>query len=252
MNERPENGRQTSSRAAGHSSGPHPPSALIEFDGVSRTYVHGRVPALRGISLRIEQEDYVAITGPSGSGKSTLLYMAAGMDRPDAGKVFFEGVCPEQSGAWTRLRATRIGFVFQSFHLIGGLTAVENVELPMLGVVAGEKKRRERAAELLELVGLGHRRIHRVADMSGGEAQRVAIARAMANSPRVILADEPTGNLDSKTAQQILALLEELRERERVSLVIVTHDERIAERAARVVRLCDGRIESEQRRGESA
>jgi putative ABC transport system ATP-binding protein len=210
------------------------------------------VPALRGISLRIEREDYVAITGPSGSGKSTLLYLAAGMDLPDAGKVFFEGVSPEKPGAWTRLRATRIGFVFQSFHLIGGLTAVENVELPMLGVIAGERKRRARAAELLERVGLGHRRIHRVAEMSGGEAQRVAIARAMANSPRVILADEPTGNLDSQNAQQILDLLEELRERERVSLMIITHDEKIAARAARVVRLCDGRIEAEQRRGESA
>ena len=226
--------------------------ALIHFENVSRTYVHGRVPALRGISLRIEREDYVAITGPSGSGKSTLLYLAAGMDLPDDGAVFFEGVSPEKPAAWTRLRATRIGFVFQSFHLIGGLTAVENVELPMLGVIASEKKRRERAAELLERVGLGHRRIHRVADMSGGEAQRVAIARAMANSPSVILADEPTGNLDSKTAQQILALLEELRELERVSLVIVTHDERIAERAARIVRLCDGRIEAEERGGERA
>jgi putative ABC transport system ATP-binding protein len=210
------------------------------------------VPALRGISLRIEREDYVAITGPSGSGKSTLLYLAAGMDLPDAGKVFFEGVSPEKPSAWTRLRATRIGFVFQSFHLIGGLTAVENVELPMLGVIAGERKRRARAAELLERVGLGHRRIHRVAEMSGGEAQRVAIARAMANSPRVILADEPTGNLDSQNARQILDLLEELRERERVSLMIITHDEKIAARAARVVRLCDGRIETEQRRGESA
>jgi putative ABC transport system ATP-binding protein len=142
--------------------------------------------------------------------------------------------------------------VFQSFQLIASLTAAENVELPMLGVIAGERKRRERAAELLERVGLGHRRIHRIAELSGGEAQRVAIARAMANSPSVILADEPTGNLDSQSANQILNLLEDLRMREKVALVMVTHDAPIARRAMRIIRLHDGQVVSEELRKEPA
>ena len=252
MRDRPQSGHRNDSRAAGPSSSPHQSSALIHFDGVSRTYVHGHVRALCGISLRIEPEDYVAITGPSGSGKTTLLYLAAGMDRPDSGTVLFEGVSRDKPGEWTRLRATRIGFVFQSFQLIASLTAAENVELPMLGVIAGERKRRARAAELLERVGLGHRRIHRIAELSGGEAQRVAIARAMANSPSVILADEPTGNLDSQTANQILNLLEDLRMREKVALVMVTHDAPIAERARRIIRLHDGQVVSEELRKEPA
>jgi putative ABC transport system ATP-binding protein len=207
---------------------------------------------MRDVSLEIGSGEYVAITGPSGSGKSTLLYLASGLDYPDAGTAYFDGQAPRTAAQWARLRATRIGFVFQSFHLIASLSAVENVEIPMLGVVAGEKARKERALSLLKRVGLGERTAHRVADLSGGEAQRVAIARALANGPEVLLADEPTGNLDTETAAQILNLLEELREREHVSLVIVTHDEKIAARATRVVRLRDGRIEAEQRRGESA
>lgn len=228
-----------------------PQHALIHLDAVSRTYPRGQVRAAREVSLQIGSQEYIAITGPSGSGKSTLLYLASGLDYPDAGTAYFDGRAPRTAAQWARLRATRIGFVFQSFHLIASLSAAENVEMPMLGVVAGEKTRRERALSLLKRVGLAERTAHRVADLSGGEAQRVAIARALANGPEVLLADEPTGNLDSETAAQILNLLEEVREHEHVSLVIVTHDELIAARAARVIRLRDGRIEGEERRGEA-
>ena len=226
--------------------------ALIRFDGVSRTYPRGQVRAIREVSLQIEREEYVAVTGPSGSGKSTLLYLACGLDRADRGTVWFDGTAPKSTAEWIRLRSMRIGFVFQTFQLIAGLTAAENVELPMLGVVAGETERRQRAGMLLECVGLGNRAKHRIADLSGGEAQRVAIARALANSPSVILADEPTGNLDSQTASQILRLLEEVREHERAALVMVTHDALIAERATRVINLLDGQIVGEERRRQPA
>lgn len=251
VDEKPGNGRRNDG-AAGAISDLSPSSALIYFDRVSRIYARGHVQALRGVSLRLEHEDYVAITGPSGSGKSTLLYLASGMDRPDAGSVFFDGVSREKPAEWTRLRATRIGFVFQSFQLIASLTAAENVELPMLGVIAGERKRRARAAELLERVGLGHRKLHRIGELSGGEAQRVAIARAMANSPTVILADEPTGNLDSQTANQVLNLLEDLHMREKVTLVMVTHDATNAGRAKRIIHIRDGQLVGDERRKEPA
>jgi putative ABC transport system ATP-binding protein len=248
-----ETGRLSGSLAAGANLTPESGSGvLIRFGNVSRTYSRGRVQAIRDVSIEIEHEDYVAVTGPSGSGKSTLLYLASGLDRPDAGTISFDGARPESPAEWTRLRAARIGFVFQSFQLISGLTALENVELPMLGVMSGERKREERAAALLERVGLGHRKNHWIAELSGGEAQRVAIARALANSPSVILADEPTGNLDSLTAGQILSLLEDVHEHEKVALVIVTHDAPIAERATRVIKLRDGQVIGEERRRESA
>ena len=224
-------------------------SSLIRLDGVSRTFARRRVQAIRDLSLRVGPEDYLAITGPSGSGKSTLLYLASGLDQPDSGQVLFEGRSPKSAVEWTRLRATRIGFVFQTFHLIAGLTAAENVELPMFGVVTSEKARRQRVAALLDRVALSNRMSHRISELSGGEAQRVAIARALANSPSVILADEPTGNLDSRTTGEILDLLEDLHDREKVALVIVTHDARISERAARVVDLLDGKIVGEEHRG---
>jgi putative ABC transport system ATP-binding protein len=210
------------------------------------------VRAIRGVSLSIERGDYLAITGPSGSGKSTLLYLASGLDHPDEGSVQFEGTIPKNQVEWARLRATRIGFVFQQFHLIAGLTAAENVELSMFGVVRREKERQRRSAILLDRVAMGHRMKHRVSELSGGEAQRVAIARALANSPSVILADEPTGNLDSQTAAGILSLLQDVHRREKATLVIVTHDERAAALAGRVIPLLDGRIADEQcREGEA-
>jgi putative ABC transport system ATP-binding protein len=217
-------------------------SPLIRFEGVSRTFARGQVRAIRNVSLFIERGDYIAITGPSGSGKSTLLYLASGLDHPDEGSVQFEGTIPKNQAEWARLRARRRGFVFQQFHLIAGLSAAENVELPMFGVVRSEKERQRRAATLLDRVAMGHRIKHRVSELSGGEAQRVAIARALANSPSVILADEPTGNLDSQTAGGILSLLQDVHSREKTTLVIVTHDERAAARANRVIRLLDGEI----------
>ncbi|MBI4873506.1 MAG: ABC transporter ATP-binding protein [Acidobacteria bacterium] len=218
---------------------------LIALDGVSRVYPRGRVTALREVTLEIRSGDYTAIMGPSGSGKSTLLYLACGLDRPTAGRVLFEGRELKAPAEWAELRACRIGFVFQSFYLIGGLTASENVEIPMLGRMRSERDRRKRVAGLLERVGLGHRTGHRAADLSGGESQRVAIARAMANSPDVILADEPTGNLDSQSAGEILGLLEDLHQREGVALVMVTHDPGVSGRAGRVVRLFDGQVVSD-------
>lgn len=253
MTDSAEDDRVNASRQAGTISSPDSGNrALIRFDGVSRTYPRGQVQAIREVSLRIELEEYVAVTGPSGSGKSTLLYLACGLDRADAGTVWFDGTAPKSTAEWTRLRSTRIGFVFQTFQLIAGLTAAENVELPMFGVVASETKRRKRAASLLECVGLDNRAKHRIADLSGGEAQRVAIARALANSPSAIFADEPTGNLDSQTASQILSLLEEVRKNERVTLVMVTHDALIADRATRIIHLWDGQVVGEELRREPA
>ena len=222
---------------------------LIVLDGVWRTYTRGQVVAVRGLTLTIERGDYLAITGPSGSGKSTLLYLAGGLDQPTQGRVLFDGSEPKLPARWTALRAKRIGFVFQSFHLITGLTAAENVEIAMFGVQRSERQRKRRVAELLDRVRLNHRRDHRISELSAGESQRVAIARALANSPELVLADEPTGNLDSQTGSDVLDLLEDLRRQDGIALVVVTHDPRVAERAHRVVRLLDGQIVSEERNG---
>jgi putative ABC transport system ATP-binding protein len=207
------------------------------------------VAALRGVTLSIARGDYLAITGPSGSGKSTLLYLAGGLDRPTRGRVLFDGVEPPSPARWTALRARRIGFIFQAFHLMAGLTAAENVEIAMLGVVSGERQRQRRAAELLDRVQLRHRCGHLVSELSAGESQRVAIARALANSPEVVLADEPTGNLDSQAGSQVLDLLEELRRQDGIALALVTHDPRVAARCSRAVGLLDGQIVSGQPNG---
>ena len=215
---------------------------LVGLRGVSRTYSRGNVMALREVTLSIGRGEHVAITGPSGSGKSTMLYLSGGMDTPTKGTVLFDGAEPRTASQWTTLRQRRIGFVFQSFQLVHGFTAAENVELPMFGVVRSEKERSTRAAALLARVGLGHRGAHLVSELSGGECQRVAIARALANAPDIVLADEPTGNLDSANAAGVLDLLEDLHRQEGIALVIVTHDPRVSERARRIVRLLDGRI----------
>ena len=225
------------------------PPGLILLDDVWRTYTRGQVVALRGLTLSIERGDYLAITGPSGSGKSTLLYLAGGLDRPTRGRVLFDGLDPKVPARWTALRARRIGFVFQSFHLMTGLTAAENVEIAMFGVLRSEQQRKRRVAELLDRVRLNHRRDHRISELSAGESQRVAVARALANGPEIVLADEPTGNLDSQTGGEVLNLLEDLRRQEGLALVVVTHDSRVAERAHRVVRLLDGQIVPEDRHG---
>ncbi|HVN74744.1 MAG TPA: ABC transporter ATP-binding protein [Thermoanaerobaculaceae bacterium] len=218
---------------------------MIRLEGVWRTYRvgEGEVHALRGADLEIARGEHVALIGPSGSGKSTLLHIIGCLDRPTRGRYLLEG---REVGALSEeerslLRRQRIGFVFQFFHLLPRLSALGNVELPMLfaGTPAGE--RRARAAHALEAVGLAARATHRPDQLSGGERQRVAIARAVVMNPAVLLADEPTGNLDRHSAVEVMALLEEMNRRG-LTLVVVTHDPAIAERAKRVVRLADGEI----------
>jgi putative ABC transport system ATP-binding protein len=201
------------------------------------------VHALRGVSLRVEAGEYVAIVGPSGCGKSTLLQLLGGIDRPSAGTIHLMGTRLDtlDDRALTRLRLTRLGFVFQRFHLLPVLTARENVELPMAEAGVGRADRRARADALLDYVGLGHRTGHRATQLSGGEMQRVAIARALANHPVLLLADEPTGELDAATGQEILELFRRLNSGG-TTLVVVTHDERLAAEASRVVHMLDGCI----------
>ena len=204
------------------------------------------VHALRGVSLTISSGDYVAIVGPSGSGKSTLLQLLGGIDTPTAGSVEVLGTRLEtlSDRELTRLRLLRLGFVFQRFHLLPVLTARENVELPLAEAGVRAAERRARALELLEYVGLGARAGHRATQLSGGEMQRVAIARALANRPAVLLADEPTGELDAATGQEILDLFRRLN-RDGATLAVVTHDERLAREAQRTVAMLDGRISPE-------
>jgi ABC-type lipoprotein export system ATPase subunit len=217
-------------------------SDLVALERVTRRYDDGRVTALLDVTLRVGSGEFIAIIGPSGSGKSTLLHLACGLDRPTAGRVVFEGVVPASGRAWARLRAERVGIVFQAFNLLPTLTAAENVEVPMFGIQASARARRARALDLLARVGLDGRTQHRPGELSGGERQRLAIARCLANGPRLILADEPTGNLDTQTSAEILDLLEEVHRREAAALVVVTHEPAIAARAHRVVRLIDGRV----------
>jgi len=214
--------------------------------GLQKTYQleEQTVHALRGVDIDVATGDYVAIVGPSGCGKSTLLQLLGGIDTPTAGTVQLLGTRLDtlDDRALTRLRLTRLGFVFQRFHLLPVLSAAENVELPMAEAGIAVARRRERARELLEYVGLGARSRHRATQLSGGEMQRVAIARALANQPAVILADEPTGELDAATGREILGLFRRLN-REGTTLVVVTHDDRLAAEAGRVIRMLDGRID---------
>ncbi len=219
--------------------------ALVRLRAVSKLYRKGRetVRALDGIDVDIAEQGMVAIVGPSGSGKSSFLHVIGAMDRPSSGEVVVAGqpvhALPED--ALTRFRRQTVGFVFQSFNLIPNLTALENVMLPMEFNGMPAERRRQRARTLLERVGLGQRLDHRPRELSGGEQQRVAIARALANDPPLILPDEPTGNLDSKTGQVIYELLKEIA-RER-AVVVVTHAELLAQMADRVIYIKDGRLE---------
>ena len=203
-----------------------------------------RVHALRGVSLSIARGEYVAIAGPSGCGKSTLLHLLGGIDTPSGGSVEIEGVrlTSLSDRELTRLRLTRIGFVFQRFHLLPVLTARENVELPMAEAGMPRPVRQAAARQLLDYVGLSYRANHRATQLSGGEMQRVAIARALANQPAIVLADEPTGELDAVTGQEILDLFRRIN-RDGTTLVVVTHDERLAGEAGRVVYMLDGRVD---------
>lgn len=210
--------------------------------------LNGRqVAALRGVSLTIAAGEYLAITGPSGSGKSTLLQLLGGLDSPSSGRLELMGRAVEglSDDELTDLRLRQVGFVFQRFHLMPVLTARENVELPLAEAGVGRRERGQRAAELLAYVGLADRADHRATQLSGGEMQRVAIARALANRPALILADEPTGELDAATGAQILALFDQLH-RDGVTLVVVTHDEHLAARVPRRVHLQDGRIDRDE------
>ncbi|MBX7168195.1 MAG: ABC transporter ATP-binding protein [Pirellulales bacterium] len=218
--------------------------ALLAAQALSKRYPDGAVQALIDVDLAVAPGEYVAIMGPSGSGKSTLLNILGALDRPDAGEVYFEGQPLSQCENLDRFRAQKLGFVFQSFHLLPNLTAAENVQIPMFEGGLRRRERQTRAGELLGAVGLSHRAKHLPKHLSVGERQRVAIARALANRPRLLLADEPTGNLDSKNAAAVLDLLDDLNRRQGLTIVMVTHDETLAQRTSRVVRMRDGRIES--------
>jgi putative ABC transport system ATP-binding protein len=203
------------------------------------------VDALRGVDLAIADREFVALVGPSGSGKSTVLNLIGGLDRPTSGEVWINGneLSASDERALTRHRRQHVGFVFQSFNLLPRLTAEENVAIPLMFSAVPEKERLARARGLLERVGLGPRLDHRPTQLSGGEQQRVAIARALVGQPALLLADEPTGNLDTTTGAEIMSLLKELNQERGLTLLVVTHDPEVAAFAGRVVRLRDGRVE---------
>ena len=223
---------------------------MIELSGLSRTFeVGGRpVRALQDVSLTIETGEYVAIMGPSGSGKSTLLNLLGCLDRPTAGsyRLDREETADLDEVELSQVRQRRIGFVFQSFHLVSRLTAAGNVELPMVFAGVAPAERRERAESALAAVGLSERADHRPEQLSGGERQRVAIARAVVMKPTILLADEPTGNLDSKSGNEIVELLEEMNA-EGLTLIVVTHDSELGARARRLILLHDGRVVEDRR-----
>jgi putative ABC transport system ATP-binding protein len=221
---------------------------IVEAVNVTKTYMLGKVPveALRGVNLKVETGEFVSILGPSGSGKSTMLNLIGALDKPTAGTLLIDGVdiskLNDNQLADLRLR---IGFVFQFFNLIPRLTARDNVELSMSISNMGRAQRRKRAEDLLETVGLKDRINHKPAELSGGQQQRVAIARALANNPKFLLLDEPTGNIDSKTASEVLSLIKKLNVEHNVSIIMVTHDQHLAREARRTVQMFDGQIISE-------
>jgi len=222
--------------------------AIVEAANLKKTYLLGKVPveALRGVNLKVENGDFLAVLGPSGSGKSTLLNLIGALDKPTSGKMLIEGVDVStlNDNQLADLRR-RIGFVFQFFNLIPRFTARENVELSMSIAGIGSAERRKQAEDLLETVGLKERMNHKPNELSGGEQQRVAIARALVNNPRFLLMDEPTGNIDSKTANEILGLLKRLNEEKGVTIIMVTHDQGLAKQSKRIVQMLDGLVAGE-------
>jgi putative ABC transport system ATP-binding protein len=219
---------------------------IIELQNVKKIYKMDGVEthALRGVNLKIKKEEFVAIMGPSGSGKSTLLHMVGALDKPTSGKIFLDGVdiSTLKESELARLRGKKIGIVFQFFNLHPTLNALENIELPMIVIEKEKKERQKKALELLKAVGLEHRAYHFPSQLSGGEQQRVAIARALANDPEIILADELTGNLDTKTKAEIMNFLLNLQKERKMTVAVITHEPEIAQYAETVVNLIDGII----------
>ena len=224
---------------------------LIEMNNVFKTYVLGevKVPALHAISLQIEDNEYVAIMGPSGSGKSTLMNIMGCLDTPTTGTYYLgrEDVGSLNDNQLSDIRNTKVGFVFQTFNLLPRSTALHNVELPLIYSSMPSFKRKQLAMDVLERVGLNDRMMHKSNELSGGERQRVAIARALVNKPSLILADEPTGNLDSKTGEEIIEIIQRLHEQGN-TIILVTHEEYIAKQTKRIIRLRDGVIESDEKK----
>jgi putative ABC transport system ATP-binding protein len=232
-----------------NSTDPLPPPAnapLLEVVDVHRDFDGGHVLALRGVSLTIKSGEFVALIGASGSGKSTLLALLGALDEANHGVIRFKGEDITKLKDPAAFRAKNIGFVFQSFHLLPTLTALENVQVPMFETTLSVGDRQVKARELLDMVGMGHRLDHLPSKLSGGERQRVAIARCLANDPGIILADEPTGNLDSKNSAQILELLQTLHRDKGTTLILVTHDMHVASAAQRIVTMRDGLIFSDE------
>src|SRR6266704_477836 len=226
------------------------PSQIVQFDSVRKTYQMGlvTVEALRGVSLEIQTGEYVSIMGPSGCGKSTMLNLLGCLDRPTSGRYLLgaEDVSQMDDDALSTVRGMRLGFIFQSYNLIQQLTVVENIEVPLYYQSRPDEESRALAAQYAARVGLENRSFHKPFELSGGQQQRVAIARALVNDPLVILADEPTGNIDSTSGVEILRLFDELHRQAR-TLILVTHDDHVSRRASRAIRLRDGQVESDER-----
>ncbi|MEM1227340.1 MAG: ABC transporter ATP-binding protein [Planctomycetota bacterium] len=219
---------------------------LLRGIDLTKDYPDGNVRALDSVNFEIDSGQYVAIMGPSGSGKSTLLSLLGTLDLPTSGRVEFDGMSVSEIPDLTELRRREIGFVFQSFYLLPTLNSLENIQVPMFGTNRTARQRVEKARELIEAVGMSERAGHLPSQLSVGQRQRIAIARSLANSPRLLLADEPTGNLDTQTAQGILQLFDQLHRERKMTLVTVTHSEEVASVAERVLRVRDGRIESDE------
>jgi putative ABC transport system ATP-binding protein len=224
-------------------------SAMIKIEGLTKSYIIGEetVNALNGVDLEIQKNEYVALMGPSGSGKSTLMNILGCLDRPTSGDYFLNGpnVSTLTDNELAEIRNKEIGFVFQTFNLLPKYTALENVALPLVYAGWTEEKRLKRAKQVLEQVGLADRMLHKPNELSGGQRQRVAVARALVNKPSIILADEPTGNLDTKTSHEIMRLFQDIHDLGN-TVILVTHEEDIASHANRIIRMRDGKIETKK------